>query len=116
MIKWAHGVEMKSSHCLTTFPRVHRSLCHSILMTYFVCAERRGDIHETMASGKKSALLSSLADYGDDSEPDDSDPEPEEMGRSRHIVVFVYDNKLQHCLLLADRTLELHVIAKLASS
>ncbi|XP_057681673.1 SAP30-binding protein [Corythoichthys intestinalis] len=31
-----------------------------------------------MASGKKSALLSSLADYGDDSEPDDSDPEPEE--------------------------------------
>ncbi|XP_063749998.1 SAP30-binding protein isoform X4 [Eleginops maclovinus] len=28
------------------------------------------------ASGKKSALLSSLADYGDDSEPD-SDPEPE---------------------------------------
>ncbi|KAF6736768.1 histone H3.3 [Oryzias melastigma] len=30
-----------------------------------------------MASGKKSALLSSLADYGDDSEPD-SDPEPEE--------------------------------------
>lgn len=32
-----------------------------------------------MASGKKSALLSSLADYGDDSEPD-SDPEPEESG------------------------------------
>ncbi len=32
-----------------------------------------------MASGKKSALLSSLADYGDDSEPD-SDPEPEETG------------------------------------
>ncbi|XP_061666836.1 SAP30-binding protein isoform X2 [Syngnathoides biaculeatus] len=31
-----------------------------------------------MASGKKSALLSSLADYGDDSEPDYSDPEPEE--------------------------------------
>ncbi|XP_067344307.1 SAP30-binding protein isoform X2 [Channa argus] len=30
-----------------------------------------------MASGKKSALLSSLADYGDDSEPD-SDTEPEE--------------------------------------
>nr|XP_057918091.1 SAP30-binding protein isoform X1 [Doryrhamphus excisus] len=30
-----------------------------------------------MASGKKSALLSSLADYGDDSDPD-SDPEPEE--------------------------------------
>uniref|UniRef100_A0A3B5KZF7 SAP30 binding protein n=1 Tax=Xiphophorus couchianus TaxID=32473 RepID=A0A3B5KZF7_9TELE len=32
-----------------------------------------------MASGKKSALLSSLADYGDDSEPD-SDPEPEDSG------------------------------------
>ncbi|XP_077358566.1 SAP30-binding protein isoform X2 [Festucalex cinctus] len=32
-----------------------------------------------MASGKKSALLSSLAAYGDDSEPDDSDPEPEEI-------------------------------------
>ncbi|KAM6951447.1 SAP30-binding protein isoform 1-T1 [Aplochiton taeniatus] len=32
-----------------------------------------------MASGKKSALLSSLADYGDDSEPD-SDPESEETG------------------------------------
>lgn len=35
--------------------------------------------HTAMASGKKSALLSSLADYGDDSEPD-SDPEPEETG------------------------------------
>ncbi|XP_077406332.1 SAP30-binding protein isoform X1 [Vanacampus margaritifer] len=32
-----------------------------------------------MASGKKSVLLSSLAAYGDDSEPDDSDPEPEEI-------------------------------------
>ncbi|XP_047465853.1 SAP30-binding protein [Mugil cephalus] len=32
-----------------------------------------------MASGKKSSLLSSLAEYGDDSEPD-SDPEPEESG------------------------------------
>ncbi|XP_038591368.1 SAP30-binding protein isoform X2 [Micropterus salmoides] len=32
-----------------------------------------------MASGKKSVLLSSLADYGDDSEPD-SDPELEETG------------------------------------
>lgn len=32
-----------------------------------------------MASGKKSALLSSLADYGDDSEPD-SEPEQEEAG------------------------------------
>ncbi|XP_019721178.1 SAP30-binding protein isoform X1 [Hippocampus comes] len=53
-------------------------------MTYFVCAQRRGDIHDTMASGKKSALLSSLADYGDDSEPDDSDPEPEEMVEEEH--------------------------------
>lgn len=33
-----------------------------------------------MASGKKSALLSSLADYGDDSEAD-SDQEIEETGR-----------------------------------
>ncbi|XP_029312796.1 SAP30-binding protein isoform X2 [Cottoperca gobio] len=34
-----------------------------------------------MASGKKSVLLSSLADYGDDSEPDsDPEPEPEETG------------------------------------
>lgn len=32
-----------------------------------------------MASGKRSALLSSLADYGDDSEPD-SDFEPEDSG------------------------------------
>uniref|UniRef100_A0A8C6Q099 SAP30 binding protein n=1 Tax=Nothobranchius furzeri TaxID=105023 RepID=A0A8C6Q099_NOTFU len=31
-----------------------------------------------MASGKKSSLLSSLAVYGDDSEPD-SDPEPEDL-------------------------------------
>lgn len=35
--------------------------------------------YSAMASGKKSALLSSLADYGDDSEPD-SDPEVEETG------------------------------------
>ncbi|XP_037836628.1 SAP30-binding protein isoform X3 [Kryptolebias marmoratus] len=41
-----------------------------------------------MASGKKSALLSSLADYGDDSEPD-SDPEPEDTG-SRGGLVFGY--------------------------
>lgn len=32
-----------------------------------------------MASGKKSALLSSLAAYGDDSEPD-SDPDTDEHG------------------------------------
>ncbi|XP_040885543.1 SAP30-binding protein isoform X2 [Toxotes jaculatrix] len=35
-----------------------------------------------MASGKKSSLLSSLADYGDDSEPD-SEPEPEEIAGGR---------------------------------
>ena len=35
--------------------------------------------YTAMASGKKSALLSSLADYGDDSEPD-SEPEQEEAG------------------------------------
>lgn len=46
-------------------------------------APRPPDVYAThtaaMASGKKSALLSSLADYGDDSEPD-SDPEGEEAG------------------------------------
>ncbi|KAK2820913.1 hypothetical protein Q5P01_023872 [Channa striata] len=40
-----------------------------------------------MASGKKSALLSSLADYGDDSEPD-SDSEPEET--EGHVGGLVY--------------------------
>ncbi|KAM8836190.1 SAP30-binding protein isoform 4-T4 [Spinachia spinachia] len=40
-----------------------------------------------MASGKKSALLSSLADYGDDSEPD-SDPESE--GTGGHVTGLVY--------------------------
>ncbi|XP_016531582.1 SAP30-binding protein isoform X3 [Poecilia formosa] len=40
-----------------------------------------------MASGKKSVLLSSLADYGDDSEPD-SDPEPEDSGG--HVGGLVY--------------------------
>ncbi|TMS22651.1 hypothetical protein E3U43_012916 [Larimichthys crocea] len=44
-----------------------------------------------MASGKKSALLSSLADYGDDSEPD-SEPEGEETveGRAGGLV-YRYD-------------------------
>ncbi|XP_028990963.1 SAP30-binding protein isoform X3 [Betta splendens] len=42
-----------------------------------------------MASGKKSALLSSLADYGDDSEPD-SDPEPEETGGREGGLVYGY--------------------------
>ncbi|XP_061562768.1 SAP30-binding protein [Phycodurus eques] len=47
-----------------------------------------------MASGKKSALLSSLADYGDDSEPDYSDPEPEETEEEHGGtggLVFSYD-------------------------
>uniref|UniRef100_UPI0037E8FB58 SAP30-binding protein isoform X2 n=1 Tax=Semicossyphus pulcher TaxID=241346 RepID=UPI0037E8FB58 len=42
-----------------------------------------------MASGKKSALLSSLADYGDDSEPD-SDPEIEEAGGQVGGLVYGY--------------------------
>ncbi|XP_054454929.1 SAP30-binding protein isoform X2 [Anoplopoma fimbria] len=47
-----------------------------------------------MASGKKSALLSSLADYGDDSEPD-SDPESEETeGRVSGLVYSYGDDDL----------------------
>uniref|UniRef100_A0A3Q1F4G6 SAP30 binding protein n=1 Tax=Acanthochromis polyacanthus TaxID=80966 RepID=A0A3Q1F4G6_9TELE len=42
-----------------------------------------------MASGKKSVPLSSLADYGDDSEPD-SDPEPEETGGRGGGLVYGY--------------------------
>ncbi|XP_028264410.1 SAP30-binding protein isoform X2 [Parambassis ranga] len=42
-----------------------------------------------MASGKKSALLSSLADYGDDSEPD-SDPDPEETVGATGSLVYGY--------------------------
>ncbi|KAM6964336.1 SAP30-binding protein [Tautogolabrus adspersus] len=42
-----------------------------------------------MASGKKSALLSSLADYGDDSEPD-SDPEIEDEEEEVRIAGLVY--------------------------
>lgn len=41
---------------------------------------RRLTTFRAMASGKKSALLSSLADYGDDSEPD-SDSDIEEKGK-----------------------------------
>ncbi|XP_063750001.1 SAP30-binding protein isoform X7 [Eleginops maclovinus] len=41
------------------------------------------------ASGKKSALLSSLADYGDDSEPD-SDPEPETEETGGRVGGLVY--------------------------
>lgn len=40
------------------------------------------DHNTAMASGKKSALLSSLADYGDDSEPD-SEADLEETGKLR---------------------------------
>uniref|UniRef100_A0A3P9AYA1 SAP30 binding protein n=1 Tax=Maylandia zebra TaxID=106582 RepID=A0A3P9AYA1_9CICH len=43
-----------------------------------------------MASGKKSMLLSSLAVYGDDSEPD-SDPEQEESGGRVGSLVYRYD-------------------------
>uniref|UniRef100_A0A3P9AX20 SAP30 binding protein n=1 Tax=Maylandia zebra TaxID=106582 RepID=A0A3P9AX20_9CICH len=43
-----------------------------------------------MASGKKSTLLSSLAVYGDDSEPD-SDPEQEESGGRVGSLVYRYD-------------------------
>ncbi|KAM8729628.1 SAP30-binding protein isoform X2 [Acanthopagrus latus] len=46
-----------------------------------------------MASGKKSALLSSLADYGDDSEPD-SEPEQEEAGRGGGLVYGYGDDDL----------------------
>ncbi|KAM9773808.1 SAP30-binding protein [Syngnathus typhle] len=50
-----------------------------------------------MASAKKSALLSSLAVYGDDSEPDDSDPEPEETEEEEHTgaggLVFGYSDE-----------------------
>ncbi|XP_029977279.1 SAP30-binding protein isoform X3 [Sphaeramia orbicularis] len=44
-----------------------------------------------MASGKKSALLSSLADYGDDTDPDsDPEPEPEESGSRGGGLVYSY--------------------------
>ncbi|XP_054913419.1 SAP30-binding protein [Poeciliopsis prolifica] len=42
-----------------------------------------------MASGKKSDLLSSLAAYGDDSDPD-SDPEPEDSGGLVGGLVYCY--------------------------
>lgn len=41
-----------------------------------------------MASGKKSALLSSLADYGDDSEPD-SESDIEETGKIQYKQVSI---------------------------
>ena len=42
-----------------------------------------------MASGKRSSLLSSLADYGDDSEPD-SDIEDEDTGECHFIQTCVW--------------------------
>lgn len=64
---------------ITTFPGTTLCItvsltCDVITLRPRVCATLR-----EMASGKKSALLSSLADYGDDSEPD-SDPDVEETG------------------------------------
>lgn len=63
----------------------------SLLLTQYNLSDvnaPRPDVYATrtaaMASGKKSALLSSLADYGDDSEPD-SEPEGEETGTRGHI-------------------------------
>ncbi|XP_019939161.1 SAP30-binding protein isoform X2 [Paralichthys olivaceus] len=56
-----------------------------------------------MASGKKSALLSSLADYGDDSEPD-SDPEPEETeGRGVGLVYSYGDDDLNRTEDIEDK-------------
>jgi len=57
-------------------PAPRRPLRGAISMTRSLC-DAHGDA--AMASGKKSALLSSLADYGDDSEPD-SGSESEETG------------------------------------
>lgn len=46
-------------------------------------------IRVNMASGKKSALLSSLADYGDDSEQDsEPDPDTDEQG-TVHCVFYL---------------------------
>lgn len=50
------------------------------MMTFLYATTELFAQHTAMASGKKSALLSSLADYGDDSEPD-SDIEAEDSGR-----------------------------------
>ncbi|KAM7382131.1 hypothetical protein PAMA_012817 [Pampus argenteus] len=55
-----------------------------------------------MASGKKSALLSSLADYGDDSEPD-SDPEPEETGGRAGLVYSYGDDDLNRIEDVEDK-------------
>ncbi|XP_029384129.1 SAP30-binding protein isoform X2 [Echeneis naucrates] len=56
-----------------------------------------------MASAKKSALLSSLADYGDDSEPD-SEPEPEETGGHTGGLVYSYgDDDLNRTEDAADK-------------
>lgn len=50
--------------------------CAEVISSGFGC---RSTTLSVMASGKKSALLSSLADYGDDSEPD-SETDIEEIG------------------------------------
>lgn len=47
---------------------------------WFPGADQAEIAFRVMASGKKSFLLSSLADYGDDSEPD-SEPDIEETGK-----------------------------------
>eukprot|EP00064_Thunnus_orientalis_P013604 superscaffoldBa00002246_g13643 len=55
-----------------------------------------------MASGKKSALLSSLADYGDDTEPD-SDPEPEDTGIRAGLVYSYGDDDLNRTEDVEDK-------------
>ncbi|XP_077595693.1 SAP30-binding protein isoform X1 [Stigmatopora nigra] len=80
-------------------------------MTCLTCARYRGGIHKAMASGKKSALLSSLADYGDDSEADDSEPEPEEteeeQGGTTGKIVFGYaDEELNRTEDVVDKESE----------
>ncbi|XP_004557537.2 SAP30-binding protein isoform X1 [Maylandia zebra] len=59
-------------------------------MTSIFCDPPFMRYYTEMASGKKSTLLSSLAVYGDDSEPD-SDPEQEESGGRVGSLVYRYD-------------------------
>lgn len=56
----------------------HAQKCYRA--AWFPGADQALTTFTAMASGKKSALLSSLADYGDDSEPD-SEPDIEETGK-----------------------------------
>ena len=51
-----------------------------------------------MASGKKSSLLSSLADYGDDSEPD-SDIDGEDTGTLCFIHICMWFTMIKWVLL-----------------